>query len=71
MKISARNQFKGTVIDLKPGAVNTVDKVEIAPKVIVSSVVTQNAIEELGIEKGKEAFVIIKASSVMLGVDEA
>ena len=69
MKLSARNQIKGKVVSIKDGAVNCVVAVEIAPGVVIRSMITKCAIEELGVEVGKEAYVIIKASSVMVGVD--
>ncbi|SEA83598.1 TOBE domain-containing protein [Rubrimonas cliftonensis] len=69
MKMSARNRFKGTVVELRPGAVNAVVKVDIGGGNIMTSVVTLEAIEELGLAVGKEAHVIVKASEVMLGAD--
>jgi molybdopterin-binding protein len=69
MKISARNIFKGTVSLLDVGAVNTEVVVEIAPGIEVTSVVTKKSAEGLGLEVGGEATVIIKASSVLVGVE--
>lgn len=70
MKISARNQFKGTVVNIEEGAVNCVVAVEIAPGVVVRSMVTKGAIAELGLAVGKEAYAVVKASSVMVAVDD-
>lgn len=70
MKISARNIFKGKVIELEKGAVNGIVKIDIGNGNIITSSITNRAIEELGLEVGKEASAIVKASNVMVGVDE-
>lgn len=70
MKISARNQFKGTITGIEVGAVNAVVSIKIAPKLIVSAIITKNAVEELGLKKGGSAYAIIKASNVMVGIDD-
>lgn len=69
MKLSARNQFKGKVVGLEKGAVNGVVKIEIAPDVVITSVITNASIEELGLKEGGEAVAVIKASNVMVGTD--
>lgn len=69
MKISARNVIKGTVKAVETGAVNAEVVVEIAPGIEIASILTKRSCEGLGLEVGKEASVIIKASSVMVGVD--
>lgn len=69
MKISARNMVKGIVKSIDVGAVNDEVTVEIAPGVQLTSVITKKSCESLGLAIGKEAYVIIKASNVMLGVD--
>jgi molybdopterin-binding protein len=68
MKISARNQLKGTIISVERGAVTSYVKIDIGDKLITSSI-SNAAVEELGLEAGMEAYAIIKASSVMVGVD--
>ena len=70
MKLSARNVFKGKVVKITKGAVNSLVVVEIAPGVRLSSIVTGDAVKELGLAKGKQAYAIIKAPNVMLGVDD-
>lgn len=69
MKLSARNQFKGKVVEIKEGAVNGTVKIDIGGGNIVSSVITMTSIKELGLEVGKEAYAVVKASSVMVAVD--
>ena len=69
MKLSARNQFKGTVVALTPGAVNAQVKVDIGGGNIVTSIVTMDAVADLGLAVGKTAYVIVKASEVLLAAD--
>ena len=69
MKLSARNQLKGTVVDIQEGVVNGVVKIDIGGGNIISSTITMNAIKELELEVGKTAYAIIKSTSVMVGID--
>lgn len=66
MKLSARNVFKGTVTSVESGPINAKVLVDIGAGHIVSSVVTADAITDLGLIEGAEVSVIIKSSSVML-----
>lgn len=70
MKISARNMFKGKVVAIEKGAVNGIVKIDLGNGNIITSSITNNAIEELNLEVGKEACAIIKASNVMVGVED-
>ncbi|MDO5690677.1 MAG: molybdopterin-binding protein [Tissierellia bacterium] len=70
MKLSARNQLKGVVTEIQKGAVNGIVKIQLGDDQIITSSITVAAIEELGLEVGKEAFAIVKASSVMVGVED-
>ena len=70
MKTSARNQFLGNVVQVKRGAVN--DEIELAltsGKKIVATITHQSA-EDLGLQPGVQAFAMIKASSVILVVED-
>ena len=69
MKLSARNQFKGKVIGIEPGAVNAIVTIDIGGGNIVSATVSMAAVKDLKLEVGKDAYAIIKATSVMLGID--
>lgn len=66
MKISARNQLKGTVSAVAEGAVNGVVTIDLG-STSVKADITMDAINELGLKEGADAFAIIKASSVMFG----
>lgn len=70
MKISARNQFKGTVKEIETGAVNGIVKLDIGGGNVVSATISMAAIKELNLEVGKEAYAIVKATSVMVGIDD-
>lgn len=70
MRLSARNQLPGTVISVQKGAGNGLVTIEIAPGVVVTSDITNNAIDELELREGSRAYAVVKASSVMVGVDD-
>ena len=69
MKISARNQFRGTVTKINEGAVNGIVTINVNGSA-VSATISMNAIKELGLEVGKEAIAVIKATEVMIGLGE-
>ena len=60
MKLSARNQFAGKVVEITEGATNGIVKIEIAPEVVISASITNESIT---------AYAVIKASNVMVGAD--
>ncbi len=68
MRLSARNQLKGKVTAIKEGAVEAQVTVDIGGQSIVS-VVTVDSVKNLGITAGSEVVAVIKADSVMLGVE--
>jgi molybdopterin-binding protein len=68
MKLSALNQLKGKITEVKKGATTTHVRIDIGGQVITASITNESA-DELKLEKGKTAYAIIKASSVMVGVD--
>lgn len=67
MRISARNVIEGTVVSVKKGDINAQVKVDIGGGHVITSVITVDSTEELGLKAGEMVSVIIKASSVMLG----
>jgi len=69
MKISARNVIEGKVTSITPGAVNSEVVIELPCGQKVISVITKNSAENLGLEVGKNAYAVIKASNVMLATD--
>ena len=69
MRISARNQIKGTVVDVKKGATTSHIRVDIGGGQIVTSSITNEAVDDLGIKAGGKVTVVVKASDVMIAVD--
>jgi len=70
MKLSARNVLKGTVMAINHGAVNSEIIVKLPGGTEIVSIITRSSANSLGLVVGKDAYVIIKASNVMVGVDE-
>ena len=70
MRISARNQLRGTVVSIERGAVNGIVQIEVAPGLVISSSITNEAIRDLGLTVGGKAVAVIKSSSVMVGVQD-
>lgn len=67
MKISARNQIRGTVISVTPGAVNGTIKVDIGGGNVITSSITEEAIADLGLTAGDAVTVLVKSSDVLIG----
>jgi len=65
MKLSARNQLKGTVKDVKLGQVMAEVVIDVAGQSI-TSIITKAAVQDLGLQKGAPCIVIIKATEVMV-----
>ena len=66
MKLSARNQLKGKVVDVTKGATTSHVRIEIAGGAMVTASITNEAVADLGLQEGDEAWAIIKASDVMV-----
>jgi molybdopterin-binding protein len=69
MKISARNILSGKIKAIKKGPISSIITLEIAPGVEVVSSITSDSATALKLKKGQSAYAIIKASSVLMGVD--
>jgi molybdopterin-binding protein len=67
MKLSARNQLKGKILEVKKGATTSHVRVEIGAGVVVLASITNEAVDELGLKPGDQAWAVIKASDVMIG----
>ncbi|WP_048381328.1 TOBE domain-containing protein [Corynebacterium renale] len=71
MKLSARNQLRGTVTAIEEGAVNGLVTIKLdGTEQEVTASITNRSIEELGLEVGKPAIAVIKSSEVMVGIDD-
>ena len=69
MKLSARNQLKGKIVDVKKGATTAHVRLEIAPGQVITASITNEAVDELGLQVGTAAVAVIKASNVMIALD--
>ena len=67
MKLSARNQLKGKIVDITKGATTSHARVDLGHGVIVTASITNEAVADLGLQKGDDAWAVIKASDVMIG----
>ncbi|HEY1472929.1 MAG TPA: TOBE domain-containing protein [Pseudolabrys sp.] len=68
MKLSARNQLKGKIVEVKKGATTAHVRIDVGGQIVTASITNESG-DELGLAPGKTAYAIIKASSVMVGVD--
>ena len=68
MKISARNVLKGRIIEVTKGATTAHVKIDVGGIVVTSSI-TNAAVDDLKLAIGKDAYALIKASDVMIGID--
>lgn len=66
MPVSARNTLHGKVVEIARGQVAAIVKVDIGGGNVITSTITVEAVDELGIEEGSEINVVIKASDVIL-----
>ena len=69
MRVSARNVLKGRIKQIDTGAVNSEVTIELPGGAEVVSIITNKSAKALGLSIGKEAYAVIKASNVMVGVD--
>jgi molybdopterin-binding protein len=67
MKLSARNQLKGKIVEVTKGATTSHVRVEIGPGVVITASITNEAVADLALQKGDAAWAVIKASDVMVG----
>jgi len=68
MKLSARNQIKGKIVEVRKGVTTAHVRVEIGPGRVITSSITNEAVEDLGLKVGDAAIIVIKASDVMIAV---
>lgn len=68
MKISARNVLKGEVVEIVTGAVTSHVRLRIGDATVTASI-TNEAVAELGLRVGEQAYAVVKATDVMIGKD--
>ncbi|OYU91065.1 MAG: transporter [Bradyrhizobiaceae bacterium PARB1] len=69
MRISARNQIKGTVLEVTKGATTSHVRVDIGGGQVMTSSITNEAVDDLALKVGGKVVVVVKASDVMIAVD--
>ena len=69
MRISARNVFSGTIEEIRKGAVNAEVELALTGGQRIASIITNGAVDNLGLKKGMSAYAIVKSNSVMVGKD--
>lgn len=70
MIISARNQLKGRIEEIRTGAVNTAVTLKTSGGDWITAMISKMSAEELGLVPGKDAIAVIKATDVMIGIGE-
>ncbi|MBS7539368.1 TOBE domain-containing protein [Ancylobacter lacus] len=69
MKLSARNVLPGTVVSVTKGATTSHVRIDIGGGRVVTSSITNEAADELGLKEGAAAYAVIKASDVLVAID--
>ena len=67
MKLSARNQLKGKIVEVTKGQTTSHVRIDIGGGVVVTASITNEAVDDLGLKAGDDAWAVIKASDVMVG----
>jgi len=70
MKLSARNRLKGTVVSVETGAVNSTVHIDVGGGTTIPSMITNEAVAELGLGQGKSVYAVVKASDVMVAAED-
>jgi molybdopterin-binding protein len=69
MKLSARNVFPGKIVGITRGQTTAHVRIEVAPGMVVTSAITVESVDDLGLKVGDKAYAIIKSSEVIVGKD--
>jgi molybdopterin-binding protein len=69
MKISARNRLKGRVVEVRKGQTTALVRIDVYG-MIITAAITNEAVDELGLREGQDAYAVVKASDVMISLDE-
>jgi len=69
MKISARNKLKGKVIEVRKGQTTAHIRIDVSGTIVTASI-TNEAVDELGLKVGQTAYAVVKASDVMVAIDD-
>jgi molybdopterin-binding protein len=66
-KLSARNQLKGKIVEVRKGQTTARVRIEIGAGSVITASITNEAVDDLALKVGDEAWAVIKASDVMIG----
>ncbi len=69
MKLSARNQIKGRIVQVTRGATTSHVRLDVGGGTVITASITNEAVDELKLKDGQQAYAVIKASDVMVGID--
>lgn len=69
MRLSARNVLPGTIVEIVTGAVTSHVRIDIGGAVVTASI-TNEAVSDLGLAVGQKASAVVKATDVMVGVED-
>ncbi len=67
MKLSARNQIKGKIVEVHKGQTTAHVRIDVGHGVVIASSITNEAVDELGLKIGDAVLAVVKASDVMIG----
>lgn len=70
LRLSARNQLRGTIVKVDESAVNAIVTMKVCGDNTVSATISMAAVKDLGLSAGMEAVAVIKATSVMFAVND-
>jgi molybdopterin-binding protein len=70
MKLSARNVLKGTIDAVQKGQTTAHVRINVGGTIVTASI-TNEAVDELKLKTGQTAYAVVKASDVMVGIDES
>jgi len=69
MKLSARNVLKGKIMEVKKGATTAHVRIAVAGGAVITSSITNEAVEDLRLASGDDVYAVIKASDVIVARD--
>jgi molybdopterin-binding protein len=67
VKLSARNQLKGKIVEVRKGQTTAHVRIDVGGGLIITSSITNEAVDDLGLKAGDDSWAVIKASDVMIG----
>ena len=69
MKLSARNQLKGKILDIEEGLITAKVTIDLGNENVITAIISKDAIKDLGLKAGDLAVAIIKSTEVIIGID--